>query len=499
MRHETSFLIGFMFLIGGLGTLQSAQADFVELERLLIEPAQALAEKIGDQTAIVATRDLAKSPAPWPMHIAMAVEFNAALRRVKVDAVRAGSDPRFDKLESARTAFNARDLRFIKDADRKVLVGLEWNSALKSKLKIVAFQADLTKPLWTQSVEIPKSAVDLGKILPELNVAVLEFAKKQFGKKVGNGEGATLATEALKAAGTEKKETYRWGRELGPHEPWLPGDILQVENFFINLPQLKREYKHQVVVIEDIKPEEVVILHQNAFPKGMVVQRENWPTSTLTSGEIVAFRPWKWPEPNPYPPSYPARILPAKPVAVGKKVNLLKTLDPRLDRVHGVWYLDRENLRSHRELCCRIQVPLAPPKSYLLSMSVKRLEGGNQLGLGIVVDGRQTMVSIDGGQGESTGLGLIDSKPANENDTTHTGVLLSPGKKTEVQCRVEPGQVKLTVDGKDVFEWKGDATLLSLPEEYAMPHSDWLFISSFDTMFEISSFSMEPIVAEKAE
>jgi hypothetical protein len=493
MRHDTRFSVGLLFLVGWLGAAASVRGEFVELERLLAEPAQKLAEKLGDKTVLLATRDMSRSVSPWPVHIAIAVEFQTALKRNKIDAVRAGADSRLEKLEVLHAGFTAKDAKFAKDANRDVLVGLEWTGSLKPKLKIVAFQVDQTKPLSTEVVEITRAAVDLTQFLPDMNRAVVEFAQEQIGKKVGNGEGASLAAEALKVAGTQKHEIYRWGRELGPHEPWLPGDILQVENFSINLPEMKREYKHQVAIVETIRAEEVSILHQNAFPKGMVVQREGWPINSLSSGEIVAFRPWSWPEPNPYPTAYPARILPPKTVAIGKKINLLKTLDPKLDRVHGIWYLDRDNLRSHRELCCRMQIPVAPPKAYLLSMTAKRLDGPSQLGLGIVVDGHQTMVLIDCNEGQNTGLSLLDGKAANENETTQTGALLPLGKKTEIQCRVEPGQVQLTVDGKKVMEWKGDAARLTVAEEYAMPHTDWLFLSSFNSMFEISSLTLEPI------
>src|SRR5689334_9418452 len=57
----------------------------------------------------------------------------------------------------------------------------------------------------------------------DINTQVLAFAKKNLGKKVGDGECATLASEAVKSAGgvsfsklgpTGVNANYVWGRKI---------------------------------------------------------------------------------------------------------------------------------------------------------------------------------------------------------------------------------------------------------------------------------------------
>jgi len=64
-------------------------------------------------------------------------------------------------------------------------------------------------------------------VLPPINRAVLQFAEQSLGKTIGNGQCWTLGAEALKAADARPPDMYVFGRELGPRESALPGDIIQ--------------------------------------------------------------------------------------------------------------------------------------------------------------------------------------------------------------------------------------------------------------------------------
>jgi hypothetical protein len=420
------------------------------------------------------------------------MEFTAALRRLKVDAIRAAANSKTEKLEVPRAVFAARDTKPVKDVEREVLVGVECTSLPNPKLRLVAFQTNPDKSLWTEVVDLPKSATKQEANIPELNAAILKFATENLGKQVGDGGGGTLIEEALKAAGATKQGLHRWGRELGHREPWLPGDILQLESLYIKLPGFERNIEHQTAIIEELNADEVVILQQNSFPKGQVVQREGWKFKGFNDVEIVAFRPWTWPEDNPFPTEHPLRDVAPRSVAKGNTIDLMKLVDTRLDRVHGIWYHENKTLSSHCEYYCRMQIPVAPPKSYVLRMNVKRTVGVDQLGLGLVVDGHQTMLSIDTG-GRATGLAMLDGKAANENESTHEGVVLPTDKQSELECRVEPGHVVLKVNGEGIVDWKGDSEKLTMPSDYAVPRTDWLFLSSHGSKFDIKSFTLETL------
>ena len=66
--------------------------------------------------------------------------------------------------------------------------------------------------------------------LPALNKAILDFAFKNYGKKVEDGLCGQLVVRALQEAGGQlpKNETT-WGQRLPPAETALPGDIVILE------------------------------------------------------------------------------------------------------------------------------------------------------------------------------------------------------------------------------------------------------------------------------
>lgn len=495
MRLTLNLIIPVLSVVVWLEMSSPLRAEFVALEKSLADVAKKVAEKLTDQKVFVATRELSKTGAGWAVHQAAGVEFTMALRSLKIDAVRAAADTRVEKLDVPRTPFAARDLRFLKDTGRPILIGLEWTSAPKLKLKIVGFQTNPDKLLWSEQVDLPTTVLSQDKNTPPRNISVVQYARGQMDKQIGSGESSELADEALKLVESTRRGFYRWGRELGPQEPWLPGDILQLEKVEYKLGKVHRKLARQTVIVDEIKPDEVVVLQQNAFPKGRVVQRETWTFKGLIAGEVVAFRPWEWPEEALLPTQRPVRFVPAKLTGKGTTVDLLRLLDPPLDEIHGVWYFENKNLYSQREFAGRIQIPFDLPKSYIVRLKVQRVDGPEQFGLGIVVDGHPTMVSIDGSEMQVTGLNQLDGLPATENRTTNMKTYLPEGKQVEIEVRVEPGLVKVQIGDDTAIDWKGDAARLTLGAQYTVPKTDWLFLSATNTQFEISSLTLEPIAA----
>ncbi|HET6884348.1 MAG TPA: hypothetical protein VFI31_29620, partial [Pirellulales bacterium] len=437
---------------------------------------------------------------PWNVGQAFGLELTAALRRQHIDAIRAAADPRFQDLEAADRAFTARQTKSLKATDRKMLVGVEWLPGKKPLIKLAAYPAASAKPVWSSSVDVPQEAIELDKNIPPRNRDVVEFARKSLGRSVREGDCTHLAEDALQAAHVGKRGIYRWGRELGVREPWLPGDILQMERVEVRLPSTTRIFNHHTAVIDEVNPDFIVVLHQNALPDGKVVQRETWPVAGI-SGQIAAYRPWDWPQENPYPPASPLRVEPVADLSAGKgkkpkAVDLLKIIDPRLDRVQGIWFFEKDGaLRSPNEFEARLEVPVAPPKSYTLRMTVARLQGDQQFGIGIVVGGRQTMISIDNSRGKATGFHNLDGKPAAENESTKLGTFLPKLKRVALECRVRENAVELDIDKAEVIRWQGDPARLSVSPDWPVPQTGWLFLSAYDSEFDINSFVLEPAKA----
>lgn len=490
--YTTSILLGLIIAAG------SARADYVAIEQLLEAPARSLAEKLGDAKVVVAVRNGARRTISWNVGQAAGVELTAALRRQHVDAIRAAADTRFDKLEAWDGPLTSQQAKSLPPAGRQVLVGIEWHPSREPQLKITALEADAPKPVWSKTVDVPEEAVSLEENIPRVNRVVVEAARKMFGTRVRDGDCTRLPEDCLKAAGVGKRGVYRWGREVGRREPWLPGDILQMERASVKTPGVTHVFAHHSAVVEQVGRDAIVVLHQNVPPQGKVVQRQVWPIAGIT-GYVVAYRPWDWPTETPYAAACPVRWSPALALSETdadsrKQVNLLRLINPRLDRVQGIWFFEKNGrLRSPCEVEARLEVPVVPPKSYVMRMKVERLQGREQFGIGVVVGGRQTMISIDNSNSRFTGLHDLDGKPASRNASTKAGTFLPLHKLVELECRVTDDTIRLNIDKQEVMNWHGDPARLSVSRDWPVPHSDWLFVSAYNSEFEISSFTLEGV------
>jgi hypothetical protein len=473
---------------------QRSAADFVRLEALVEAPAARLAGKLQHAKTVVAVRNGMQVMEPWDIPDAVAVELVAALRRRGLDAILAASDVRFEKLESADQAFTVNQAEALELLDRDALVGIELLTGSKPRLRLTAYASQARKPLATEIIDVPPDALLQDNNIPPANREIVEFARKSLDTKVREGDCTQLAEDSLKAAGKTKRGIYRWGRELEPREPWLPGDILQMERLTVKAPGFFRDLGHHTAIVEEAHRDRVVVLHQNAFPKGQVVQRETWPIKAIR-GSLVAYRPWDWPKHNPFPPASPLRKI--SPLSsrspLSKELDLLKIVDPRLDRVQGIWFFERGGLRSPVEFEARLQIPVAPPPSYRLSMTVERLQGEEMLGLGVMVGGHQTLLAIACFKSTTVGIHNLDGKPANENESTQIGSFLPLYNQVLLECRVRPDSLALDLDGESVIDWRGDPSRLTVSPDWPVPNDRWLFLGAFASEFDIQSFTLEPL------
>lgn len=142
---------------------------------------------------------------------------------------------------------------------------------------------------------------------------VLAFARTKVGEKVGNGECATLAVEALKEAGIRvrfRDGAVKWGEPRAKVEDAQPGDILQFEDvtFFKKtkrpggaIATMSYNFPHHTAIVSEARKVKgavvLKILHQNV---GLVDEAESkrkrvceWTLSLadLQGGSLVAYRP----------------------------------------------------------------------------------------------------------------------------------------------------------------------------------------------------------------
>jgi hypothetical protein len=154
------------------------------------------------------------------------------------------------------------------------------------------------------------------KKAPTLGDKVVSFCLENKGKQVGDGECATLAGEALQAAGAQpqgkdnpKEGDYVWGdrvymleatptglKHTGKLTDLKPGDVIQFRDTQWVVRSGNRTETmttpHHTAVIEsvELKGERWKILHQNYNGKKEVMETVLIPAS-LTEGWVRVYRP----------------------------------------------------------------------------------------------------------------------------------------------------------------------------------------------------------------
>jgi hypothetical protein len=170
----------------------------------------------------------------------------------------------------------------------------------------------------------------------ERNGKVVEFARSQVGRKVGDGECTTLVTQALRAAGARRTPVnrgdgdYLWGRPVASFREALPGDVVQFRDVVFRGKRYlsKRrwtswhnEYPHHTAIVAAVRErgESVDLLHQNVGGDGatdaerrVVSQTTIRPGSLQKGGTFWIYRPVGPDEPVG-PPSSPTPDPDARP------------------------------------------------------------------------------------------------------------------------------------------------------------------------------------------
>ncbi|MBS0261648.1 MAG: hypothetical protein JSS02_06785 [Planctomycetes bacterium] len=125
----------------------------------------------------------------------------------------------------------------------------------------------------------------------DLNTKVLEFAKKNLGKQVGNGECWTLAAEALAYAGAQPPNGYRFGEVVSLSQA-KPGDILQFESVHLAGPGYWTILgtPHHTAILESIDGSWIALLNQNVNHNRRV-QVTVINLGDYQSGTLTVYRP----------------------------------------------------------------------------------------------------------------------------------------------------------------------------------------------------------------
>ena len=159
----------------------------------------------------------------------------------------------------------------------------------------------------------------------------------------------------------------------------------------------------------------------------------------------------------------------------GNAVDLLALVDPKVHAFAGTWKKSGTALVGTSG--GRLQLQYEPGAEYDVEVTCKRTAGDDALGVGLVVGDRQVVAALDSWNtlGYLAGLEFVDQKEVRDNVTTVKGQLFKDDKSHTITCSVRAEKVAVQMDGKLVFEFKGEFTRLSA-DGYGAPNKKALFL-----------------------
>ena len=129
-----------------------------------------------------------------------------------------------------------------------------------------------------------------------------------------------------------------------------------------------------------------------------------------------------------------------------------------------------------------------------LRLTVERKDGNRGLLIGIVDGGHQASVVVDE-QGDSAGLARIDGMRMDQGGTMFRGALLARDLECNLVCEIRRTGVTFRVDGKKIFDWKGEPQRLSRNPALPLARNDTLFLVCNDHVL-FKQISLLPLAGE---
>lgn len=181
-------------------------------------------------------------------------------------------------------------------------------------------------------------------------------------------------------------------------------------------------------------------------------------------------------------------------------IDLLALVNPKTHSLAGDWKKNKNELvGAGTDKIARLQFPYEPGEEYDIEVKCKRVEGGDSLCLGLVVEGRQVLAAFDAWSERNfrTGLDLVDGKGVEDNLTTIKGQLLKSNQSYTLLCSVRKGQVNMSINGKEIVSLKGEGSRFSLQNGFAPPNEKALFVMvGLKTAFQIDALVVKPVTGK---
>lgn len=177
-----------------------------------------------------------------------------------------------------------------------------------------------------------------------------------------------------------------------------------------------------------------------------------------------------------------------------KTIDLLEQVDPTTAWRTGDWTIRDGKLISPKGYGTRMELPHSPSGEYRLTLIVEPLDRPNGLILGHQIAGNRFVTVLNYGPDEKrfSAIENLDGRNVG-NETTFTGSLFRMNQLSQVIVTVGKDRVMVSVDGRLIVNWQGDADRLTLSGYWKTPNDSTLFLGAYDCRYRFHRITLDPI------
>jgi hypothetical protein len=476
-------------------TASQANAEFPGLANGLETPIESLAPTFGNSTVLVSVAEDTRDHG-WDLSAAIETEILAQLLRLGVDAYEDDTDERMSYLNK-RTEFDYKQWQATACHDFLILAQFTRSQG-RPQIAIAVFSADDPDYKRVLTCLFNEQDLTLENNIPELNQELHAKLKGLLGQTIGKGNDPVNALLGpMKELDCRRVGVFTLGRTLAPGEAIVPGDVFYFANARIgkegNAPSrfLSREF---MLVSELINNQKFAVYYMNtrAGRKPAILGEDTFDLRNMRTGSLIVYRPLKRGKADLPLTFGPIRkSTPNVDWTTNEPIDLFSVVDPKLDTVHGAWAMKDNGLWFGYERQNKLQIPVYLPPSYSLKFTARRNFGKHGVSVMPIVAGRQVMLTIDGFDGATTGIGLVDGNMEDKNETKVNQQIFKQRTPVNIEIQVRDSELKLFADGQLVLEWRGDPKRLDLHKIHRVPSKNWLHLSGYESDILITSMTLE--------
>lgn len=270
------------------------------------------------------------------------------------------------------------------------------------------------------------------------------------------------------------KEIVNWSGDFSKprlHQLW---DIAEKNRLFLGAHE------------SNVRYERAILTPLKSWPKRMPLGDEPIPTTAVAHQTTPAEADTKKPA--------------TKPESLPKRIDLLKSIDLKRDVVDGAWQLEEGDLVCPSGQAPKIVFGPTAPERYRLDIEYQHVKGTADC-IGLVVGDHQAMLlmNMSAQGGVVSGIHqyrdqyyLQDHKESFPNGLYTTEPVLKDGHARLV-CLVEPGRIWVACNGKQVVDWSGDFSEITLYPNWSVPDKNRFFLAGYNADIRYESVVLTPL------